>query len=172
MALTGEYLGMNVHVDDLDIENLAFYQHCGGHILHVQQCCECELLRVPPTTACPFCAHAQSVWVPVSGKGTVYSYGKVHHAIQPAFRGHTPYLLLLVELDEQKDHPKPYDGLRLQSNLVTANGELADPEEVAKVGIGSRVKVVFKDLGEGIAIPLWKLDPDVDQPTAWQYGQS
>ena len=172
MALSGEYLGMDVYVDDLDLENLAFHQHCGGHVLHVQKCAACDLLRLPPTTACPFCSHADSTWVPVSGKGTVYSYGKVHHAIQPAFREHTPYLLLLVELDEQKDKPSPYDGLRLQSNLATSTADLATQGEVAKVGIGSRVRVVFKDIGEGIAMPLWTLDEDAEQPTPWHYGSA
>ena len=105
MPLTGEYLGMRVHVDELDQENHAFFGWCGQHELRVQQCDSCGLKRVPPTTACPFCAHETATWEPVSGKGTVYSYGEVHHAIQPVFREFSPYLLLLVELDEQRNEP-------------------------------------------------------------------
>ncbi|MEZ5552366.1 MAG: OB-fold domain-containing protein [Pseudomonadales bacterium] len=105
MALTGEYLGMRVHVDELDQEHHAFFGWCGRHELRLQRCTKCHLMRCPPTTACPFCAHGESEWVPVSGRGTVYSYGEVHHAIQPVFKAYTPYMLLLVELDEQKGAP-------------------------------------------------------------------
>ncbi len=170
MALEGEYLGMPVYVDEQDQENHAFFSHCGRHELRVQQCVSCGYKRVPPTTACPFCAHPGSSWEAVSGRGTVYSYGEVHHAIQGAFRGHVPYLLLLVELDEQRNEPQEFDGLRLQSNLVTADGELAPPELVRRVGIGTRVRVVFKDIGAGIAMPLWTVDETAEQPEApWRY---
>jgi uncharacterized OB-fold protein len=171
MALEGEYLGMSVYIDDLDQENQAFFAHCGRHELRLQQCTACNLMRFPPTTACPFCSHPDAEWVAVSGKGTVYSYGEVHHAIQPAFREYTPYMLLLVELDEQRDTPNEYDGLRVQGNLADAAGNLADPALVRSVGIGTRVKVVFKDLGEGLAIPLWQVDEDAEQPQSpWRYA--
>ena len=170
MALQGDYLGMHVYVDDLDQEHQAFFRHCGDHRLHVQQCAACGLKRLPPTTACPFCAAPDASWVPVSGKGTIYSYGEVHHAIQPAFRDHTPYLLLLVELDEQRGIPSAFDGLRLQGNLATPDGELADESLVRSVGIGTRVRVVFKDISEGIAMPLWAVDEEADQPAShWRY---
>lgn len=170
MALTGEYLGMSVYIDDLDQENLGFFQYCGDHQLRVQQCVECGLKRFPPTTACPFCAQAASTWEPVSGKGTIYSYGEVHHAIQPVFREYSPYMLLLVELDEQRNVPGEFDGLRIQGNLADEQGELADEDLVRSVGIGTRVKVVFKDAGDGLAVPLWQIDHDAEQPeTPWRY---
>ncbi len=171
MSLQGEYLGMSVYIDDVDQENLAFFTHCGNHELRVQQCQHCELKRFPPTTACPFCAQPEADWVPVSGKGTIYSYGEVHHAIQPVFREYAPYMLLLVELDEQRNVPDEYDGLRLQGNLADANGDLAGEELVRQVGIGTRVKVVFKDAGDGLAIPLWMVDETQTQPDPpWRYA--
>jgi uncharacterized OB-fold protein len=169
MTLEGEYLGMPVRIDDIDEHNHAFYRHCGQGELRVQECTECGLKRVPPTTACPFCAAEGAKWVTVSGKGTVYSYGEVHHAIQGAFREHTPYMLLLVELDEQRDEPRPFDGLRLQSNLATQDGSLAPPELVRRVGIGTRVRVVFKPMGPEIAMPLWTIDEEAAQPDPWRY---
>lgn len=171
MALEGEYLGMPVYIDDLDQENQTFFAYCGQHELRLQQCSDCSLMRFPPTTACPFCSHPDADWVPVSGKGTVYSYGEVHHAIQPSFREYTPYMLLLVELDEQRDVPNEYDGLRVQGNLADALGGLADEALVRSIGIGTRVKVVFKDIGEGLAVPLWQLDEEAEQPqTPWRYA--
>ena len=106
----------------------------------------------------------------MEGRGTLYSYGEVHHAIQPAFRAHAPYLLLLVELDEQRNVPQEFDGLRLSGNLVDVDGELASHELVRQVGIGTRLKVVFKQLGANIALPQWTIDTEAQQPeTPWRY---
>ena len=170
MGLSGEYLGMPVLIDDLDKDNQAFYRYCGQNELRVQECLDCRLKRLPPTSACPFCASERVQWSPVSGRGTVYSYGEVHHAIQGAFRSYAPYHLLLVELDEQKDIPNQYDGLRLQGNLAEVDGSLATSETVKRVGIGTRVKVSFKQMGDQIAMPLWVIDEDSIQPeTPWRY---
>jgi uncharacterized protein len=169
MIAAGEYLGMAVHFDDMDRENVEFYRHCGAHQLHLQQCDDCGHKRYPPTTACPFCSSPNATWQPVAGKATLYSYGEVHHAIIPVFRRFTPYLILLAELDEQRDTPNEFDGLRLQGNLVTAAGDLAPPEMVAGVGIGTRLRVVYKDLGAGFALPQWTIDEQAVQPTPWRY---
>ena len=135
MPSKGEYLGMPVEIGDLDEPNRSFYRFCALGELRLQQCSSCGLKRYPPTTACPFCAHPDSTWVAVEGRGTLYSYGEVHHAIQPAFRAHVPYLLLLVELDEQRDTPSPFDGLRLTGNLAAPDGSLATPDMVRQVGV-------------------------------------
>ena len=169
MSLQGQYLGMNVVIPDLDQPNQEFYKHCGQGVLHLQACVKCNLLRYPTTTACPWCSESESAWMPVSGKGTLYSYGEVHHAIQPVFRQFTPYLILLVELDEQRDTPSPFDGLRINGNLADASGELATSELVETVGIGSRLRVVFKSIGDGMAIPLWTPDTEIEQESPWRY---
>lgn len=170
MTLKGEYLGMTVSVDDTDRENYAFFSYCGKHELRVQQCASCGLKRLPVTTACPFCASPESTWVQVSGKGTVYSYGEVHQAITGAFKPHIPYMLLLVELDEQRGEPGEFDGLRMEGNLATDDGSLAGPVPISQVGIGTRVRVVFKDMGDGLAMPLWQIDEETTQPdSVWRY---
>ena len=86
MAVTGTHHGMPLSIDDLDIENLAYFQYCADHEFRLQRCAECRLFRYPPGTACPFCTCPDSEWVAVEGKGEVHSYGEVHQAIQPAFR--------------------------------------------------------------------------------------
>lgn len=172
MAVTGIHLGMPLSIDDLDLENLEYFRHCAAHDFRLQRCRSCGLLRYPPGTACPWCAGAEFEWAPVEGRGEVHSYGEVHQAIQPAFRDHLPYMLLLVDLDTQKGNPTPDEALRVQANLVTAEGELAPPEVVRRVGIGSRVRLVFADAGAGIAIPQWTLDEAAAQPaTPWRYPQ-
>jgi len=102
MGIQATYLGMPLQLDDLDVENLAFFKHCAAHNFHLQKCAKCGLLRYPPTTACPWCMSPKSQWVPVDARGAVHSYTEVHHAIQPAFKSHTPYLILIVDLDTRE----------------------------------------------------------------------
>ena len=145
MPIRGEYLGMGLTVDDLDIENTEYFRHCAEHDFHLQACAQCGRFRYPPTTACPWCATLESSWKKVEGKGTVHSYSEVHHAIQPAFRGKTPYLILLVDLD---------------THLVK------------RVGIGTRVRMVFSDVAPGLALPQWTIDETAPQPEKpWRYPQ-
>jgi len=172
MSIRGDYLGMALSIDDLDGENLAYFGHCAGHAFHLQRCDDCQLLRYPPTTACPWCASPKATWTPVEGKGTVHSYLEVHHAIQPAFKAKTPYLVLLVDLDTQNGQPSPDEALRVAGNLTTPDGALAGPDDVAKVGIGSRMRMVFSDVGPGLALPQWTLDEAAQQPEKpWRYPQ-
>ena len=172
MATQATYLGMPLDLNDLDVENVAYFKHCAAHDFHLQKCGDCSLVRYPPTTACPWCASPQSAWVKVEGKGEVHSYSEVHHAIQPAFKAHTPYLILLVDLDTQKGHPTEHESLRVVGNLVTPDGTLAPPDTVRRVGIGTRVRMVFSDVSPGLAIPQWTIDEGAAQPAKpWRYPQ-
>jgi uncharacterized OB-fold protein len=108
----------------------------------------------------------------VEGKGDVHSYEEVHHAIQPSFKGRTPYMVLLVDLDTQKGVPTEHEALRVAGNLTTPDGALAPPEMVRKVGIGTRVRMVFSDVTDGLALPQWTIDTEAQQPVApWRYPQ-
>ena len=172
MTVKGDYMGMGLSVDDLDGENIAYFKHCSEHNFHLQKCDDCSLLRYPPTTACPWCASPDATWTPVEGKGTVYSYNEVHHGIQPAFKAKTPYMLLLVELDAQKGQPTGDEGLRVAANLCTPDGILAPPEIVKTVGIGSRMRMVFSDVSDGLSLPQWTIDETAAQPEKpWRYPQ-
>jgi len=170
MAITAEYLGMTLRLSDLDVENLEYFSHCAAHRFHLQRCEECHLLRYPPTTACPWCASPKAAWVPIEGKGAVHSYTEVHHAIQPQFKAFTPYLVLLVDLDTQKGKPTEHEALRVVGNLVTPDGRLAPPDQVRTVGIGTRVRMAFTDVTEGLSLPQWTIDGETAQPaTPWRY---
>ena len=172
MAIQAQYLGMPLDVSDLDVENLEYFHHCARHEFHLQASARCGLLRYPPTTACPWCAHPQSRWVPVEGRGSVHSYTEVHHAIQPAFKSKLPYLVVLVELDTQKGEPTAAEALRIIGNLTTTEGELAPAEMVRRVGIGSRLRMVFTDIAPGLALPQWTIDEAAPEPgTVWRYPQ-
>jgi uncharacterized protein len=172
VSIKADYLGMPLSIDELDGENLAYFTHCAAHDFHLQQCGACNLLRYPPATACPWCMGAESTWVLVEGKGAVHSYTEVHHAIQPAFKGHTPYLVLLVDLDTQNGKPTEHGALRVIGNLATPDGKLAPPDMVRRVGIGTRVRMVFTDVAPGLALPQWTIDEAATQPDKpWRYPQ-
>jgi uncharacterized protein len=172
MPIHAQYLGMSLGLDDLEAENLAYFKYCKEHDFHLQACTDCTLLRYPPTTACPWCMGRKAKWVPVEGKGAVHSYTEVHHAIQPAFKGHTPYMVLLVDLDRQLGMPSEHEALRVVGNLTTTDGKFAPPEMVRRVGIGTRVRMVFTDVAPGLALPQWTIDEDAKQPDKpWRYPQ-
>lgn len=170
--LQGEYLGMTLTIEDVDKENIAFFTHCSEGDFRLQRGKQSGLLRYPPTTACPWTRDREYDWVSVEGKGAVHSYNEVHHAIQPAFRQYVPYMLLLVDLDTQKGEPSEHEALRVAGNLVTPDGELAPPEMVQRVGIGTRVRMVFTRIADGFSIPQWTIDEDAVQPeTPWRYPE-
>ncbi len=172
MPVQGQYLGMPLGIEDLDAENLAYFKHCADHQFHLQNCTQCNLVRYPPTTTCPWCTNPIATWIPVEAKGAVHSYSEVHHAIQPAFKAATPYMILLVDLDTQKGKPSEHEALRVAGNLTTPDGKLAPPEMVKRVGIGTRMRMVFSEAGPGIAIPNWTIDEGAQQPTKpWRYPQ-
>ncbi len=172
MPIQGEYRGMMLTIDDVDKENREFFGHCAKGEFRLQKGKESGLLRYPPTTACPWTGEREYDWVPVEGKGTVHSYAEVHHPIQPAFKEKVPYMVLVVDLDTQKGAPTEVEALRVAGNLLTADGEFAPPEMIKSVGIGTRVKMVFRQVTDGFAIPHWAIDDDAEQPeNPWRYPQ-
>ncbi len=171
MSVQGEYMGMMLTIEDLDRENIAFFGYCAAGEFRLQRGLRHGLLRYPPTTACPWTGERESEWVRVEGKGTVHAYGEVHHAIQPAFKDKVPYLILIVDLDVQQGAPNPHDALRVGGNLVMPDGRYAPPEEIRRVGIGSRVRMVMVEVAAGLALPQWTLDEEATQPTTpWRFS--
>jgi uncharacterized OB-fold protein len=68
-------------------------------------------------------------WVPVSGRGTVFSWTEVHQVFLPAFADDVPYLTGLVALEEDPS-------LRLATRFVDCDS----------IAIGDAVEVTFRPL--------------------------
>ena len=160
-----QYRGMALIVPDNDSEWKEFYEHARAHRLVVRKCKACGLMRYPPTHACPWCMDLAWTWQEVSGRGTIYSYEIVAHAIQPGFRETTPYAVILVELDEQRGQPTPDEALRVIANLVRPD---FTPEPEANVAIGRRVRVVFQDLADHMALPQFMLTEEPPVGRVWR----
>jgi uncharacterized protein len=62
--------------------------------------------------------------------------------------------------------------LRVVGNLCTPDGQLAPPDLVKRVGIGTRVRMVFSDVASGLSLPQWAIDETAQQPAnVWRYPQ-
>ena len=159
------YRDMPLLIPDNDSEWGEYFAHARQHRLMLRRCGTCGLMRYPPTHACPWCMALEWTWQAVSGRGTIYSYEIVCHAIQPGFQELTPYPVVLVELDEQRRQPTPDEALRIIGNLVTPDGTMADEQDVA---IGNRVRVVFQDLADHIALPQFTLTDEPPEGRLWR----
>jgi uncharacterized OB-fold protein len=159
-----EYRGMNLVIPENDSEWREHFKLARGHQLMLRACKACGLMRYPPSHGCPWCADLEWEWREVSGKGHIYSYEVVHHAIQPGFKDWTPYAIVLVELDEQRGTPTPDEALRIIANLVTTD---FSPEPESKVAIGKRVRVVFQDLASDFALPQFALTDEPPVGRVW-----
>ena len=116
-----------------------FFEAARRRELVVQQCAKCRALRFPARAICSRCLAREATWVPVSGRGAVFSFAVMHQAIHPGFAAEVPYPVVVIELEE---------GVRLLSNLVDC--------PLADVRIGLPVEVVFEDVTAEVTLPKFR----------------
>jgi uncharacterized OB-fold protein len=116
-----------------------FFDAARRHELVVQRCNGCGTPRFPARTICSRCLSRDAAWVPVSGRGTVFSFVVMHQANHPGFAAEVPYAVVVVELDE---------GPRLLSNVVDC--------PVDEIRIGLPVEVVFDVLTPEVTLPKFR----------------
>ena len=120
-----------------------FWEAAGRGSLVVQRCTACGHRRFPPGPVCTRCLGAASEWTPVSGRGRVLSHLVFHQGYSAAWKPHTPYSVLMVQLDE---------GPRMFSDLDDPDKRHVDADLV-----GRAVVVWFDPAGDGIAVPRFRL---------------
>ena len=118
-----------------------YWAACREHELRMQRCARCGHLQFPPRPLCSRCQSRNAVWVPVSGRGKVYSWVVCHPPVLPAFRERAPFAVVLVELAEDP-------GLRIVGNLLDCAADQID--------FGLEVEVVFEDRGDEVTVPQWR----------------
>ena len=117
-----------------------------GELL-VQTCSACGQRRLPPRPMCPACHSVQCNWVPLAGRGTIWSFVVAHPPLLPAYQSVAPYNVITVALDED---PR----LRLVGNLVArADGPINEVDPTT-IRIGEPVRVVFQQV-EDVFLPRW-----------------
>lgn len=77
-----------------------FWDAAQRHELVMPRCKTCAKVFFYPRELCPICLSDNLEWVPVSGKGRVYTYTVIHQPVHPAFREEAPYLYAIIQLDE------------------------------------------------------------------------
>ena len=126
-------------VDDL---TKPFWEAAKQHQLVVQRCQNCGYFNHPPRTVCDACQSQQLAFAPVSGKGAIYTFSVMYQQNITGFEEQTPYLNIVVELDEQPQ-------LFMVANLPGSERE--------KVKIGGRVEVYFEEIDEEISLPQFRI---------------
>jgi uncharacterized OB-fold protein len=113
-----------------------FFEAARRHELALQCCRQCQTFRFPARSNCSHCLSADADWVPVSGKGEIFSFNIMHQVYHPAFAERVPYAVVLVKLAE---------GPKMTSNLVGI--------EPHQIEIGMPVEVVFEKLSDEVTLP-------------------
>ena len=116
-----------------------FWEAARRHQLVVQRCTGCGALRFPARELCSRCLSCEADWVPVSGRGTVFSYAVMHQVYHPGFADDVPYAIVVVELEE---------GARLLSHVVAC--------PVRELAIGMPVEVTFETVTPEVTLPKFR----------------
>lgn len=119
-----------------------FWAGCNEERLLMQRCSACGRLRWHPAPICVDCQAEACAWVPVSGRGRIYTWTVVTHPVHPAAVAKVPYVVVEVELEEQA-------GLRMLSNLVDA--------DAAAITFDAPVTVAFERHPSGQKLPVFRL---------------
>ena len=115
-------------------EVTAFYWEAVGRgELAVLRCESCRRFHHPPDVACPHCGATDLRAEVVSGRGVVFASTVARQAFDAAFVDEVPYVLALVELDEQP-------GVRILANVLDV--------APVPVAVGTPVQVAFEHHGD------------------------
>jgi uncharacterized OB-fold protein len=117
-----------------------FFDGARAGRLMVQKCDSCGKLRFPAHDLCSKCNSTDSRWVPVSGRGEVFSFSIMHQLYHPGFAKEVPYAVVMVELEE---------GCKFVSNLLGVK-----PHDIK---CGMPVEVTFEKLSDEVSMPKFRL---------------
>lgn len=120
-----------------------YWQACNEERLSMQRCTECNSLRWHPSPRCGDCGSADYRWDTLTGRGKINTWTVVTHPVHPAAVEKVPYVVIVVELDDQP-------GLLMVSNLVNCdpnNIRFEQPVHVHFIGHPNGQKIpVFREI--------------------------
>ena len=126
-----------------DLDSEPFWQATAEGRLALCRCTDCGLWHQPPLERCRRCGEATG-FEPISGEGTLHSFIVVRHPAVPGYLEDLPYVVGLIDLDEQA-------GLRLPARIPGAIP--------GSVKLGSRVHSEIVPLpGGSFHVPVFRLD--------------
>jgi uncharacterized protein len=124
-------------VPPADADSAPYWQGANeGHFM-LQRCTQCHRAQFYPRSVCRHCQSTQLAWEAARGTGKVTSFSIVYRAPFQSFRADVPYVVALVDLDED---------VRFMCNVIGC--------EPGEVRIGDAVSIEFEAReGSGQRIP-------------------
>jgi uncharacterized protein len=119
-----------------------YWEAAANHRLLLQRCRACHKMQYPPEICCVHCQAEEFDAAEITGRGVIYSYSVVDRPLHAGFVDALPYVVALVELDDQP-------GLRILTNLV-------DVPAQTQLRCGLAVEVVFEKRGS-VTLPQFRL---------------
>lgn len=126
-------------VPEITPEMAPFFAAAREGRLVVQRCTGCGTLWFPARPRCSACLGKEATWVPVSGRGEIFSFVVMHQAAHPAFAARVPYPVVVVQLAE---------GVRMLSGVTGIA-----PEDLR---IGMPVEVAFERRSDEVSVPVFR----------------
>ena len=123
----------------LNAWNRPFWDACRERRLTAQRCATTGRFWFPPGPVSPYCGSKDFEWAELSGRGTVWSWGRMHQVYYEGFRDYVPYVVAQIALDE---------GISMIGNLVGIDHE--------RVRADLPVEVTFEDAGDGLWLPQFQ----------------
>ncbi|WP_157488964.1 OB-fold domain-containing protein [Pseudofrankia sp. DC12] len=117
-----------------------FWEGAARRELLILRCQDCGYYVHPPRPICRRCLSVNMTPERVSGLGTLYTYTVSVAAYHPYWTDKVPFVLAVVELDEQP-------GLAVTTNIIDC------PEKRLRVGLP--VEVTFTDAAPGLTLPVF-----------------
>jgi hypothetical protein len=118
-----------------------FWDAIAEHRLDILRCDQCGHFVHYPRPICDKCLGESLSPAPVAGLGTLYSWTEVRQAFHPYFADKLPYVLAVVELEEEA-------GLKVTTNLI----DLGD----RPLRCGMPVELSFRDVVPGFTLPFFR----------------
>ena len=118
-----------------------FWDGLAQHRILILRCRSCGHYVHYPRPICDRCQATDLSPEQVSGRGTLYSYTVVAQAFHPYFVDKLPYVLAVVELEEEP-------GLRLTTNIVNC------PESDLRVGLP--VEASFAEVADQLTLAIFQ----------------
>jgi uncharacterized OB-fold protein len=127
-----------------DALDQAFWDACNNDQLVVQNCKACSRLQHPPQATCEQCGSADNLeWRPMSGRGTIHSYGVIYDNSVALLQEDQPFNVAVISLEEDPE-------VLMYSHLP---GTPLD-----EVPIGAPVEVLFEPTpATGQKVPEWRI---------------
>ena len=138
------YLGDDFLLITLTQKNETFFT---AGTIQIQSCDDCAHTQHPPDDICYACHGSNLSYKTCEGTGKIESLARVHHALHPALKDKTPYVIAIISID---DAP----GCNVQGNVVGCAPDVPQ--------IGQKVRAIFEEADDPVTglklkIPQWEL---------------